>query len=369
MLSDMLLIKRLQRGRALGATIACGLLLSGCLGLGFDREAMLTSVVDTVIIPSHSALSAEAATLDQLAQRFVAEPSVEALETLRSQWLATDLAWKRVELFELPGLLLVHNAIERRPARVSFIEDAIQGPDESALQEIDADFVESLGSTSKGLSALEYLIFPSEAHERPVLDSFTDPTRGAYLTALTGNLARKVGELEAFWLPEGENYAEVFRENDSEGADLQGSVSLLANEMIELNEIVLRTRLGMPMGQTTDGVPQPRDVESYLSGASVQMMAANMESLRDTFDAGLDDYLDYLQRSGEEPLSSAIHDQFQVVLSSLGVLEQPLQTAITESPLDVRTVYDAMQGLLVLLKTDMAGILGITVTFSDSDGD
>jgi predicted lipoprotein len=331
---------------------------------------MLGSVVDTVILPVHLALTADATALDQLARQFAAEPAPETLATLRSQWLATELAWKRVELYEFPGMLLIHNAIERRPARISFIEGAIAEADDEAIQQINADFVESLGSTSKGLAAIEYLIFPSESNPLVVVDSFGDPARGAYLTALTSNLVRKTEELRGLWLPSGENYALVFRENNSEGADLHGSISLLANEMIEMQEIVLRTKLGMPMGQTTDGVPQPRDVESYLSSASRKMMIANVESLRDTFEAGIDDYVDYLQRGGsEERLSDAIRAQFGAVLSTLNAIDQPLQTAITALPEEVNAVYEAMLDLLVLLKTDMAGVLGITVTFSDSDGD
>ena len=47
------------------------------------------------------------------------------------------------------------------------------------------------------------------------------------------------------------------------------------------------------MGQTTDGIPQPVEVESYLSRSSKELMIANVQALRRTFDAGLDDYLDY----------------------------------------------------------------------------
>lgn len=362
-------IRQLRPARTVGMLGACLFVFYGCSGLGFDREAMLGSIVDTVILPAHSALTADATALDQLARQFAAEPTPESLEALQSQWLTTELAWKRVELYEFPGMLLIHNSIERRPARVAFIEGAIADADDEALLQINAEFVESLGSTSKGLAAIEYLIFPSGS-DPPVVDRFSDPARGAYLTALTGNLVRKTEELRGLWLPSGDNYALAFRENDSEGADLQGSVSLLANEMIEMQEIVLRTKLGMPMGQTTDGVPQPHDVESYLSGASREMMIANVESLRDTFAAGLDDYVDYLQRSGsEEPLSDAIRSQFGAVLSTLNAIDQPLQAAVTESPEEVDAVYEAMLDLLVLLKTDMAGVLGITVTFSDSDGD
>ena len=352
-----------------GALLLAGALGSGCMRLRFDREAMLGNVADTVIIPAHLELVAETEELDALARRFASSPTPEALDSLRAQWLRAVLAWKRVELYEFPGLLLIHNAIERRPARVAFIEEVIAGADEDALEEVNAAFVESLGSTTKGLAAIEYLIFPSEGDEAP-RDRLGDPARRAFLTALTGNLASRAVELYRFWAPEAGDYVQSFRENDSDGADIQGSISLLANEMIELLEMVMRTRLGMPMGETTDGVPRPEEVESSRSGASLALMTASIESVHRAFEGGLDDYVDYLDRSPEaERLSPAIRAQLEVVLNALSRIPPPLSQAVTESPTEVLLTYESMRELLVLVKTDMAALLGITVTFSDNDGD
>lgn len=359
-----------RRVAGLGLLLLAGLSVAGCLRLGFDREAMLGTVAEAVILPAHLELIAEAEALDAAARRFASDPAAEGLQSVRARWLAAALAWRRTELYEFPGLLLLHNAIERRPARVPFIEEAIAEADPEALDRMDAAFVESLGSTSKGLGAIEYLVFPSEEHEAPVLESFADPARRAFLTALTGNLVGKARELYRFWTPEGEDYARVFRENDSEGADIQGSVSLLANEMIELLEMVMRTRLGIPMGDRTEGIPQPEEVESYRSGESLALMAASLESIQRTLDAGLDEYLDYLDRSqGEGGLSAAIRAQFAVVLEAVARVPPPLSRAVTESPAEVELAFESMRTLLVLVKADMAALLGITVTFSDNDGD
>ena len=81
-----------------------------------------------------------------------------------------------------------------------------------------------------------------------MLESFDDPARTAYLTALTANLTAKSEELYRYWSGEGQNYAQSFRKNDSEGADLNGSVSLLANEMIELHEITMAHKAGNAHG-------------------------------------------------------------------------------------------------------------------------
>ena len=357
-----------------GTALAAALLLAGasgpgCIGLRFDREAMLGAVADTVIVPAHLELVAATEELDAAARRFAASPGPESLAALRSHWLSAMLAWKGVELYDFPGLLLIHNAIERRPARIPFIEEVIAGADADDLGEMDGAFVESLGSTTKGLAAIEYLIFPA-GEEPPALDRFADPARRAFLTALTANLATKAAELHRHWTPEGTDYARSFRENDSEGADIQGSVSLLANEMIALLEMVMRTRLGVPMGDATDGEPRPAEVESARTGESLALMSASLASIRETFEAGVDDYVDFLDRSpADRGLAQAIRNQFGAVERALSAIPGPLGRAVTESPAEVALTFEAMRVLLVLVKTDMAALLGITVTFSDNDGD
>jgi predicted lipoprotein len=124
------------------------------------------------------------------------------------------------------------------------------------------------------------------------------------------------------------------------------------------------------MGRTTDGVPDPESVETPLTGRSLDLLIANLESVQRTFDAGLDDYVDYLQ--GGEPetsLSANIHAQFARVFEALDRIGTPLEVAVVEDPAAVAAAYEEMRPLLVFLKTDMAAQLGITVTFSDADGD
>lgn len=355
--------------RRVGLLLLAGLATSGCLRPGFDRNAMLGAVADTAILPAHRQLVEEAEQLDAATRQFASAPTAEGLASLRAAWLSASLAWKGVEVYELPGTFLFHNAIEKRPARAAFIEDVIAQADPASLEAIDAAFIESVGSTSKGLAAIEYLIFESAEAEAPVLDRFADPARRAFVTALTANLAAKTEELHRFWAPEGGDYAGTFRANGAEGADMRGSISLLANQMIQLVEMVMRTRLGVPMG-AVDGVPRPGEVESYPSGASLALMAASLGSIQRTLDAGLDDYLDYLDRSpADRKLSSAIRARLETVLGTLAGVPAPLSRAVTESPAEVEAAFESMRPLLVLIKTDLAALLGITVTFSDNDGD
>ncbi|MEX1258298.1 MAG: imelysin family protein [Gemmatimonadota bacterium] len=343
---------------------------TACRGPDFDRGAMLHAIGTTVILPGQEALVLEAERLDAAAAAFAAAPTEEALLELRDRWLATELAWKGVQLFQFEGLLILHNAIEKRPARDDFIEETITALNRGALVALDTGFIESAGATSKGLGAIEHLIFPAGLDPSEVVAGFVMPGRGAYLRATAENLVAKTRELQAHWAPGEGGYLTTFVANDSDGADIRGSVSRLANRIIEAHEIATQHGLGRPMGRTMDGVPHPEEVEAPLSGHSLELLVATVETLRRTMDAGVDDYLDHLDLSGNaEPLSARIAAQYAVALNALREIEGPLEVAVIARPAQVETAYEEMRALIVLLKTEMAAQLGITVTFSDTDGD
>ena len=351
------------------AALALSLLaLAGCQS-PFDRRAMLNEIGTGVIFPAHEALSLEASRLDSAAVAFVAAPTEGALGVLRDRWLSAELAWRGVHLFQFDGLLILHNEIEKRPARADFIEQTIAARAERTGPTVDSDFIEGVGATSKGLGAIEYLLFPGGG-EAAAMQAFRSPARGEYLLALTANLVSKSGELLSYWAPEGGNHLATFIESESAGADIQGSISRLSNRMIELHEVATRDWLGRPTGRTTDGIARAKDVEAPLSGRSLDLLIASVESAQRTFQAGLDDYVEYLDpEEGPEGLSQRISGQFNVALAALRGIDEPLEEAVIDTPERTGAAYDEMRELVPLLKSEMAGRLGVTVTFSDADGD
>lgn len=358
---------------AIGALVASSL-AAGCGGPTYDRQAMLGRIVEEVIVPEHDRFLEEARRLEAAAGRLAADPTRAALTETRERWVEAQLAWKGVELYQFEGLLLVHNAIEKRPPRAAFIEEAVADLAAGEADGSDPAFAESLGSTTKGLAAIEYLVFPEGGEGATpgasVLASLEDPARRTFLHALSRDLVRRAEELVGFWSSEGDGYGDTFRTNDSEGADTSGSISLLANNLIELCETTLQLRLGAPLGRTTDGTPRPDEVESPRSGRSLEMALARVEAMERVFHAGLDDYLDHLDGgTGEDRLSRRVGRRIRSVKRALRATPGPLRVAVVEEPEAVGAAYEEMRELLVLLKVDMAGQLGITVTFGDADGD
>ena len=354
---------------------------------GFDRQALLTNLTNNVIIPQLETFAEQSAILEDATHTFRADPSEANLEAVQQAWQATALAWKMCEFYELGSFrnqndelvsfMVVYNQIDKWPTNTDFIETLI---DEQAM--IDESLVDSNGSTTKGLPAIEYIIFNPEADNANVLNTFVDAPnaekRMQYLVAATENLHNKAELLLTIWAADGDNFAAIFINGDTDGGDPQASISLLVNQMAAGLEDVVKRKIGHPLGKTSEAGVRPELVEAELSGISGQLLDQNFASLAATFNGsgptepqlGFDDYLDYLDAEYEgQPLSAVINAQFEATRAALAAIDEPLHLAMANETEQVEQVYNEARKLIVLIKTDMANHLSVTMTFSDNDGD
>jgi predicted lipoprotein len=366
--------------------IGLGLLLVGLAGCGvtepqgevnagetpanaadsFDRRAMLSNIVEHSILPLHNQFVAETEALQQAVHQFRADPTTENLAQVQRQWQSTAAAWAQAEHLGFRFTMVIHNQIKKWPINANFIEKFIT----ETTDPIDEPFIETIGSTSKGLTAIEYLIFDPKLADEEIVDRFTaEPRRMAYLVSLVENLQRKSRELQLMWVAGGDNQAQAFIEADFSGNNAQGSISMLANEMIEDIEHIANARLNYPR-KGAYGEPQPEAVESPYAQYSALLIANNLQGLQQTFNAGLGGYLDFLQAGQSDArLSEAINRQFEQAIIAVEAISPSLQAAVVDDPAAVERAYNEVKALLVLFKVDMANQMGITITFSDNDGD
>lgn len=342
----------------------------------FDRRALLENITNQIAIPAHEAFVVAAVGLETAVTDFTANPTMPNLEAAQEAWRTAATARTSLLTFRL-GLVddsLLHNRLDNRPARSSFIEETIAGE-----VTIDDAFIESIGSSSIGLGALEYLLFDPEGGNTAVLLRYTEAEnadrRGAYLQGAAHNLSLKAEALLQVWLPEGQNYGQLFIAADMDGGELQGSMNMLVNQMVADLEEILGTRLGKPTGNNSTGQARPDLVESPFAFWSLPRIQSTLEMMHTIYSGGnalgFDDYLDFVEAKGEGevPLSQVIDAQFETTLAAFAAIEGSLHTAVTDDREQVDAAYEAVRTLLVLLKADMANHLGVTLTFNDNDGD
>ncbi|UTW60873.1 imelysin family protein [bacterium SCSIO 12741] len=341
----------------------------------FDQGILLTDMIDGVIIPSHESFLLEARNLNVAINDFINQPDNTTLELAQKQWISAAQIWRRCEPFNFGPIRsnYLHNKINTWPTNRDFIQGFIEGSDS-----LNSDFINSKGSSSKGLAAMEWLLFDPDSGNTVILAQLTQGThsyrRRKYLQALGENMYEKAQQIQELWTGD---YRQEFIDN--QGTDLYSSLGSLTNQMISLNEKIIKSKMGKPLGKSSDNQAHPDLLESGLSGRSLAHIQYNLIILENIFLAksdekgnltGYDDYLNFLNaRHGDELLSAKILDQMEITENSLKNITPPLRTAIINQKAEVETAYEEFKSLLTLLKADMASSMGVTITFNDNDGD
>ncbi len=341
-----------------------------------DRKAVLKSIADRVILPAVENMVTESEALEASMRAFEQSPSLAGLEDSRNALLQAIGAWKKMEAYNIGAVqaAFIKTRIETVPANTDFIDGFIDS-DET----LDEAFIDSKGSSAKGLRAIEYLLFDPNLPDEDVLASLTTdplgPRRADYALASAENLTKKVMEIQNIWTGEA-NYYQEFIDND--GTGVSASMNMIVNEITALVEKMAQTKLGKPLGKATGGAMEPELLESYRSGNSAPDLLHNLESIKAVYHGGdeddeqamgLNDYLTELAIDPENPLTERISAQFETCENALSTLQSPLRITMLEDPQPADESYEALKDLLVLFQTDLVSQLSITLTFNDNDGD
>lgn len=331
----------------------------------FYKNAQLTNIYNNEISVLASKFKTEAELLEQRVKAFQANTTSENLIAAQNQWKAVQLEWKQLELYDLGAVAnsFIAFEINRWPTDVSRIEENING-DES----LNEDFIASIGSSSKGIAAIEYLLF--DIQDQILNSSSTYAVRSKqYLVALVENLTTKSFDLQTLWKT---NEAAFIASLEN---GISGSQNQVINAMVTLIEEIIISKLGNPLGDSNGGTIEIERLEAYRGEFSKEIVQQHLTALKRCYDGdfaqtpfrvGFDDFLILI---GNEAFSEKIADQFTACQSTLDKIEGSFEEELASNPEAIVAVKNAFRDLLVLIKVDMANVLGSTITFNDNDGD
>jgi predicted lipoprotein len=333
----------------------------------FDQSNLLNDLSEQLIVPTIAKFKLQSVELDIAVQQFAQTPSEQNLEAVQNQWKKTMLVWKKCQLFDIGEVAQQYlgNRIQKWPVNQTFIEENI-----ADTVVLDIDFIESIGATAKGLSAIEYFIFSNDLSNAEIATYLqNEPRRLDYLSALNSNLSQNASEFKTAW----DDYLETFKSTTGNG--FGASISLQVNEMVAVLERINKNKISKPAGLSGTVVDGDL-VEAKRSDYSKALIIISLENLKSAFVSGdskylgFDDYLNSLEAEfAGEPLSTKILSQIDKCILALEQINEPLHTAVTEDAQAVADAREAILQLLVLVKVDLSSSLSITITFSDSDGD
>ena len=175
------------------------------------RAEILADLGRNVIQPNNQNLKSSAYDLNSSAQLFTVTPNLSNLLALQEKWKIVQNQWELNCLYHLGPVKdqYLFYKIDTWPTNMTFINNTITGSDS-----IDNGFIESRGASSKGLPAIENIVFDLDNGNQTVLDNFNTSIdsyrRKQYLNALTINMYNQTIKIDSIWDESKGNYYSNF---------------------------------------------------------------------------------------------------------------------------------------------------------------
>jgi predicted lipoprotein len=335
------------------------------------EQQLLEKTADSVILPLYQQYFAATEKLNQDAITFCQSPANKDLyQTLRQDWLQAMKAWQGAQQIIFGPVQEDNQAwkIQFWPDKHNLIRKKTQ----ALLDSSDKLTVERLTQASvvvQGLSALEYLLFDTDAGQ---LQQYQQPRQCQLLMAVTANSEQVAGFLYDQWRPGGGDYRAVFTSpgpDNPEFPDTKAGISALVDALASNLERAKNERLGGPLGyRNSKQRPQAYLSEAWRSQSSLKLLQANIEASLVLYQP-MSDYMQLF--SARRDLDQQIHQQFSLVLQQLQQLEKPLFIAVTEpeQQLLLTALYSDVTGLVTLMKNELPSAMGVNLGFNSNDGD
>ncbi len=309
-----------------------------------------------------------------------AQSSLEAsLSKVRAAWRAARADWKTADAFAFGPYIddppRVGPAVDTWPVRPERVA-ALLGGDEELTQSL----LSEQGGSSKGLPVIEYLLF-EPADEAAALGAFWHSRldnagrRCDFLVASAEELSVQAKVMRLAWTAGERPYSDELTQagQNSEAFDtLHAAVGEVLNRMVFAVENVRQMKLATPAALDSEDEPQLDLFESPFSdnGARDAMNTiigvrnVYLGEYRDEDGLGIQDYV----RARKPELDDEVLEAFERALKLMGTLDSFAEAA-QSYPVELESLFEHLRVLQLVLGVDVAGVLGVTVTFNDTDGD
>ena len=332
----------------------------------YDQTAMLTNIGNNILLSGINNAATSATAVQTAITAFGTAPNSGTLIAAQGAWATLAQNWAVVEPFGFGPMQdqLISANTNTWPANSAKIESAITANSNAA----------NIGADTKGLKGLEYLLFDKGGNSA-VLSKYTGgnaAARIAFLNSVVKDVVTQATNLQNGWK---NGYLNTFE--NAKGNDVSSSASQLINTLSLFLDQVKNMKIGNPIGlgvKVNDNKAHADLIEYTIAEQSIPVMKANVQAMKAAFDGGsgqgLDDLLNYVkaQKNGQN-LSVVVDNQFDDVISKINAINAPYSTAVSSQTQQVQAVFNSLKTLIAYFKVDVANNLGVTITFSDTDGD
>lgn len=328
----------------------------------FSRERMLEDLATNVLASGWQEIGQKCRDLTNCLEQLINSPNETTLNKAREAWLAASQASTRMRSFQAGPMAdrewsSTFNYWKVLPTRIEGVLHS--------SGKVDQAFLDNLGCETKGLFAIEYLLFqetPTNLVAR--LSAGNSERTCSYLLAVAREVAAQAARIADDWTT-----AETSGARRKFASGGQQSVNLLVNQLAKCLEDVSDNHLHFVLVLPNPISRQLYRVERSCSHTSLQGVLATLEGAQQLVQGngglGLRDALKQVNPS----LEKRVADQFDVTIGSVRALGAPLEQVVVNNRKALENAYEKARALEILIKVDVVSSLGVTLTFSSSDGD
>lgn len=320
-----------------------------------DVGEVLQGLAQDVIVPSYGQLSTSLDALFDATEALCVGPSQETLDAARTAWSATDVAWQKTRGAGVGPALDVRLMSDIGfPARQTVVDDLLESGDP-----VGPDAIADEGSAARGIYAAEILLFGKGSE---VLATGDGLRRCEYARSVASNAQEAVDAVTKQWV-DGDATKKFVSGLDG---GPESTVALLVNELAHrLDELDVMGLRDMAKAKSVD------DLDPTRVGGPADQRLADRKALFDGISVAIGN-----GTTGVSALVGAkdggTRDRLLAANEKASLAMDALPDSVAEAykdPAKIKAAADAVAKLKVLLSTEVASKLGVTITFSDSDGD
>ena len=339
----------------------------------FSRTTLLENLTNNIIVPAHINLQSKLESLNNSLVSFTTNQTPTNFSELRNAYVSTYIAWQSVEMFNI-GLaeeIDYVKAMNTFPCNTTTINNNIMA------QVYDLNAANWPSWASQGLPALDYMLYGLNNDSNLVLDNYTDLINGSkylnYLNSIISQMSMNTDAVVQYWQANTTSFI------NSDANTASSSLNLLTNDFIYYYEKGLRAnKIGIPSGKWNNYQIYEIGVEAYYKKNISKRLALEALSACKDFFTGIgfnsntsegQSYIDYLTNNGDADISADIISGLDLAKDKINNLDDNFRLQLLNDNSSMLEAYDALQQVVVDLKTDMLISLQITVDYVDADGD
>ena len=305
----------------------------------------------------------DADSLKLAVQWFHVSGSPEDLDDVRMKWQAFVRSWHKTAILRFKEIKALEPQIEYWAIALKTRGVLTQrNLDTGAVY--DSTFMASVVPGSKGIHALERLLYDSIHVD--FLDSINRRNKD-FLKALGEDVVVQVRRINNIWSSISPQILTPSSNNDSLYETGFEIMSQLVNQMAHHIEFLYKTKIGKPyIGNGKN--PYTENMEYPFARFSLEALKANIEGFKDIYN-GDSLALSAYVNSVDSELNQIIIGQINTYETTLNSYGQSFRTILEGDFQRIAPLYDISEKLMLSIKVDLANVLGVTIDFSDNDGD